>query len=683
MGLPAIPGGLHWAGPAPTAAVQNYSMQLEPALLLRINTRDWDWKGVTCWACCSVCVCVRVLCAGAFLLASLVSLPESPRWLVMRGQLDEALATLHTIVASSSSSKGRRRVRSWCARQAAMQQVRAAADAAAGLQPELAGASAAAEDAAWLNAAPEAGRPRNAEQQALEAAEDELLLLWSSVQKEQAAGLELRQAATGAAGPRSAAGSSNGAAAGGADGQVVVSATATTAAAGHGGGGAGAQHQQFFVQAAPAAAFSLDGEEDHSHPPHLYHHQQQQTGSPRHRHKQHQQQQLQIEPHPASSSSDAAPDLDGYVGGGHKGGTARLKALQQKLHLPGRSVGAGGDVEGQQQLLGPTAVNSSSSHPPHAPASQQQQQQPVSIPMPASDDHHQQQQPGLKKRLVEPGRESNVVVSLWAMLCDVRAVAKGPERAAFAIACCLAVFDQATASTAIINYAPEVLANRMGVEDPNLAIMYPAAIALAKVVGTLIAAVTVDKYGRRPLLFWGGVGCAVFLGLAGIALATSSVALFLAALCLFIFSFSMSWAGLYWVVVSEVFSMGAKSPATSAATSLLFLTGAAVNFVYLSLIGWIGGLAFALFGVVAAGSAWYVWARVPETKGRTLAEIQALLSPAAAVVGGSPVVSPRGRGGLVQNGSGSPMLPVVAQENGGSRLVELRQLMPSREPVQQ
>lgn len=100
--------------------------------------------------------------AGACLLASLVSLPESPRWLVMRGQLDAALATLHTIIASSSSSsKGssrgreRSRVRS---RQAAVQQVQAAA----GLQQHPA---VAAEDAAWLNAAPEAGRPRNAEQQ--------------------------------------------------------------------------------------------------------------------------------------------------------------------------------------------------------------------------------------------------------------------------------------------------------------------------------------------------------------------------------------------------------------------------------------------------------------------------------------------------------------------------------------
>jgi hypothetical protein len=659
----------------------------------------------------------------------------------MRGQLDAALATLHTIIASSSGGKGgsrgrkRSRVRS---RQAAVQQVQAAA----GLQQHPA---VAAEDAAWLNAAPEAGRPRNAEQQvgcgqeqawghagqmmhallallpcsngtccashccsflwppcyavlcrvqALEAAEDELLLLWSSVQKEQAAGLELRQAATAAAaatGRRSAAGSSNGAVTAAADdGQVMVSSTPTAAAAA--GGAGGSPRRWFTVQAAPAAAFSLDESDDKlDHKPH--HKQQQQEGFPEQ--QQQQQQELQV-----GSGDDAVREADGCVEG-HKGG-ARFQALQQKLHLPGRlgAAAADRDPEGQQQLLGSSAADnsSSSSHvvqqqPPH-----QLQQQHVEVPM-----SFLQQQQQHKGRLVDPGQECNVFASLWAMLCDVKAVARGPERAAFAIACCLAVFDQATASTAIINYAPEVLATHMGVQDQNLAIMYPAAIALAKVVGTLIAAVTVDKYGRKPLLFWGGLGCAIFLALAGLALSFKSVALFLAALCLFLFNFSVSWAGLYWVIVSEIFSMGAKSPATSAATSLLFLTGAAVNFVYLSLIHWSGGVAFGLFGLVAAGSAWYVWARVPETKGQTLAEIQALLAPSTAATG-SPLVSPRDAGtgpsssGLVRGlgsgpyagyGSGSPMLPESEQSGassgqvgGDTRLVELPQLM-SRDSAQQ
>ncbi len=87
------------------------------------------------------------------------------------------------------------------------------------------------------------------------------------------------------------------------------------------------------------------------------------------------------------------------------------------------------------------------------------------------------------------------------------------------------------------------------------------------------ALVTVDLYGRRPLLIGGGLACGAALVLSTAAAASGALSLFLAALCLFIFAFSLSWAGLYWVVVSELFSMGAKSPATSAATSLLFLTG--------------------------------------------------------------------------------------------------------------
>lgn len=71
-----------------------------------------------------------------------------------------------------------------------------------------------------------------------------------------------------------------------------------------------------------------------------------------------------------------------------------------------------------------------------------------------------------------------------------------------------------------------------------------------------------------------------------------------------------------------------KSPATSFATSLLFLTGACVNFLFLTLIGWLGVWAFMLFALVAAAGAAFVGVCLPETAGRTLLEVQALLQPA-------------------------------------------------------
>jgi hypothetical protein len=61
-------------------------------------------------------------------------------------------------------------------------------------------------------------------------------------------------------------------------------------------------------------------------------------------------------------------------------------------------------------------------------------------------------------------------------------VARGPEARAFRLALCLAFFDQACASTAVINYAPELLKG-MGVADASSATLYTAAIAVTKALG--------------------------------------------------------------------------------------------------------------------------------------------------------------------------------------------------------
>lgn len=226
----------------------------------------------------------------------------------------------------------------------------------------------------------------------------------------------------------------------------------------------------------------------------------------------------------------------------------------------------------------------------------------------------------------EPGREPSLFHTLWCMLADVYAVARGSERRAFGIAAALAFFNQATASTAIINYAPELLASRLHVANEGSAILYPVVIALTKCIGVATALMTVDNLGRRPLLILGGVGCGLSLAAAAVAVASGSITAFLGCLCLFILAFSVSWAGLYWVVVSEIFSMTVKSPASSAATALLFLTGALTDFLFLSIVGAMGQWAFILFAAVALAGSYYVYSHLPETKGYTMTDIQALLA---------------------------------------------------------
>lgn len=70
--------------------------------------------------------------------------------------------------------------------------------------------------------------------------------------------------------------------------------------------------------------------------------------------------------------------------------------------------------------------------------------------------------------------------TLWVMLLDIYVVLTGPERRAVRIALWLAFFDQGCASTAIINYAPQVL-ERAGVTDYGEATLWSSAITAAKV----------------------------------------------------------------------------------------------------------------------------------------------------------------------------------------------------------
>ncbi|GLC66745.1 hypothetical protein PLESTF_000469900 [Pleodorina starrii] len=236
-----------------------------------------------------------------------------------------------------------------------------------------------------------------------------------------------------------------------------------------------------------------------------------------------------------------------------------------------------------------------------------------------------------------PGEEPSFFRTLSVLIGDIGALAVGPERRALWLALGLAFFDQATAATAIINYAPTLLkrldeggggGKGAGEFDEGSAMLYTVLIGLTKAVGVVAAMLLVDHCGRRPLLLAGSLACAASLGALTLAALAGSTALLELAMCGFTLFFSLSWAGLYWVVVSELFSMSAKSAATSAATGLLFLTGALTDLVFLSLHDLMGPHTFLLFAALCLAAAAYVAVLLPETKGRTLAEVQALLAAA-------------------------------------------------------
>lgn len=216
--------------------------------------------------------------------------------------------------------------------------------------------------------------------------------------------------------------------------------------------------------------------------------------------------------------------------------------------------------------------------------------------------------------------------SLRSVLRDSLRVSRDPRsRRAFRVASTLAFFNQACASTAVINYAPTIL-ERAGTADRGDAVFFASGVSLAKLVGVGCGVVLVDALGRRPLLIYGSVFGAASLLVLAVAYESSEDAAFasLLAMCSFMLAFSVSWAGVFWVVVAELFDATHHAAATSATLAWMFFVGAAVDAAFLPAADALGGgVVFAALAAVLALGGAYAWAELPETKGKTLAEVHA------------------------------------------------------------
>jgi MFS transporter, SP family, galactose:H+ symporter len=213
------------------------------------------------------------------------------------------------------------------------------------------------------------------------------------------------------------------------------------------------------------------------------------------------------------------------------------------------------------------------------------------------------------------------------------------------LAALLAVLQQLTGINAIIYYADTIFA-AAGFNDPtsqSLATLW--AIGGVNVVATLIAVLWVDRFGRKPLLLIGSTG--MFLGLIVVAGAffelhkvttseqsahgpTEAGLLALVGLVVFIASFAMSLGPIVWTVINEVFPLRVRGRGVAVATAINWLAAWVVAQTFLSLVDAITTegtfLVFAGFCVVT-----FIYVRwfVPETKGKTLEEVEVLWSDPA------------------------------------------------------
>jgi sugar porter (SP) family MFS transporter len=216
----------------------------------------------------------------------------------------------------------------------------------------------------------------------------------------------------------------------------------------------------------------------------------------------------------------------------------------------------------------------------------------------------------------------------WRALFDRRI------RFVLLIALGLAFFQQITGINAIFYYLPTIFAQAGGgVGD---AFRQAVIVGLVNVVMTVVAIWLIDRLGRKPLLAIGIAGMALSLltiawafnvgpdgqTLAGAA-PTTNPRLVLIAIIGFVASFAISLGPVMWVLLSEIFPNEYRGVAISAAGFWNALVSASVTFVFpweLSTLGPAG--TFLVYGVFASAALVFVLMFVPETKGRTLEELE-------------------------------------------------------------
>jgi len=191
----------------------------------------------------------------------------------------------------------------------------------------------------------------------------------------------------------------------------------------------------------------------------------------------------------------------------------------------------------------------------------------------------------------------------------------------------LAIFQQVTGINTVIYYAPTIF-QFAGITSASSAILATVAVGIVNVVMTVVAIALLDRVGRRPLLLIGLAGMIFSLGLLGTAFFLPSLLGLLgdmaaAGLMLYVASFAIGLGPVFWLLISEIYPLRVRGLAMSIASEANWGSNLIIALTFLTLVQILGRSGtFWLYGLVGVGAWIFAYLLVPETKGRTLEEIE-------------------------------------------------------------
>lgn len=193
----------------------------------------------------------------------------------------------------------------------------------------------------------------------------------------------------------------------------------------------------------------------------------------------------------------------------------------------------------------------------------------------------------------------------------------------------LSVFQQFIGINVVLYYAGNIFRNMGSSTDSSL--LQTIIVGAINLIFTVLAIFTVDKFGRKPLMIIGALAMAVSMFSLGFAFYSGNEGM----LCLvfmltYVAGFAMSWGPVTWVLLSEIYPNSIRG-VMSIAVAAQWIANLIISWTFpvMNDNTWLTsvfhhGFAYWIYGLMGIIAAIFVWKLVPETKGKTLEEMEKL-----------------------------------------------------------
>ncbi len=221
-------------------------------------------------------------------------------------------------------------------------------------------------------------------------------------------------------------------------------------------------------------------------------------------------------------------------------------------------------------------------------------------------------------------RQESGKIAPWSALFEKRG------RTPLIIGVALAVFQQVTGINTVIYYAP-IIFQSAGLSSASVSILATAGVGLVNVIMTVVAMRLMDRAGRRALLLVGLAGMIVMLLTlsAGFALGSKGAVAYITvgSVALYVGFFAIGLGPVFWLLISEIFPLSVRGRGMCVATVSNWGSNFVVALVFPGVVAALGSAtAFFIFAVLSLGALGFTYTMVPETKGRSLEEIESQMA---------------------------------------------------------